>query len=457
MREDPKGAGVIPGPRGGWRGDRHGSPLDTLRFHERMREQYGDVVELRRLGPLRYVLASAPDDVERVLRTNGRNYGKPALIRHTFGLLLGDGLFTSEGGEWLRQRRVMQPAFHRARIEAFAALMVEEATALAERWKARAGTGGAHFDVLPDLMTLSLRVVSRALFRSTPEEESAAIRHSFTEALGYIDYRMRNQVAPPLFLPTPRNLAFRRARGQLDRAVQSIVAGRRSSNRGGEDLLSMLLEARDAETGEGLDDRGLRDEVVTLLLAGHETTAVGLTWILYLVASHPEVQRTLLDEIARVLGVRTPTVDDFGRLEYAGRVVDEALRLYPPAWVIGRQAKAADTLGGYSIPAGRIVLIYPYLLHRDRRWWDDPEQFDPDRWAPERRDTGAKGAYLPFGGGARQCIGNGFALMELRLTLATLLQELRLAPTALPVLQPSVTLRPRYGLTLDVRRRDGSM
>ena len=263
-------------------------------------------------------------------------------------------------------------------------------------------------------------------------------------ALDHIMHRARNLIVPPDSIPTPRNLRFRRAMRTLDAAVYAMIAGRRQAGSGGEDLFAMLLQARDEATGEQMDDRQVRDEVITLLIAGHETVASALTWTWYLLALHPDVRGRMVAELQAVPGDRAITVNDLPRLELTARIFNEALRLYPPAWLITRKAIEADAVMGYAIPAGALVILSPYTLHRHPAFWPDPEIFDPERFSPEAEAQRPRYAYIPFGGGPRQCIGNNFALIEGQLILATVARRfsLELPPGNPVVVEPLVTLRP---------------
>lgn len=460
-RERPQTAGRLdrdarpPGPKGSWFGDRRGAKVPTHDWHLDMVHRYGDVVYLRSFGPIRYYVISNPLDIERVLRTNQRNYTKPKMIRRRFGLLLGEGLFTSEGVHWLRQRRLAQPAFHRQRIATLAGYMTAAAEACGETWEA-SEQAAEPLDVVTHMMSLTLRVVGEALLGTDPNDRAHIIRNSFEEALGYLNHRLRADVPVPLWVPTSRNRGFRRARATLDREILAIIGERRLSGGDTGDLLSMLMGTRDEETGEGMSDRELRDELITILLAGHETSAVALSWVWYVLSQYPDVEARLHSEVDRVLGGRVPIVEDLPSLVYTRCVIEETLRLYPPAWVLVRQSKGEDELGGYRLPGGSLVVIYPYVTHRHPSYWQDPERFDPERFSPEYKDCRPQFAYFPFGGGPRQCIGSSFALMEAQLVVATLAQRfsLRLVPDHPVETQPMVTLRPRYGLRMTVQARE---
>jgi cytochrome P450 len=441
-------ARVAPGPRYrlpfGFFVEARPDPLGYLR---RVAHQFGDVVRVD-AWPVRFHLAFHPDHIKYVLQENNRNYWKGDLIGKAKALI-GDGLFTSEGDFWRRQRRIAQPSFHRERIARFAAIMAEATGRMLDRWHARAQPQQP-MDIMPELSALTLSVVGRALFGIDLTGEAADVGQAMLEALEFLTHRTMHLIDLPLTIPTPRNRRFRRARRDLDRVVFAIIAQRRSTGGAGEDLLSMLVEARDPESGEGMSDQQLRDEVMTFVLAGHETTAVTLAWVFHLLAQHPQEADELRDEAARVLGGRAPVLADLPHLVYTRRVVEETLRLYPPVPVVSRQSFQADQIGGYDIPANSGVMVSPYVTHRDPRFWDEPERFDPDRFAPERCTDRPRFAYLPFGGGPRLCIGNEFAMMEAQIILALVMQRFRLEAVPGHRVEPEVrvTLRPRNGVKM---------
>jgi cytochrome P450 len=461
-------------------------PLGTLTAAWR---EHGDVVRLRFPGR-EVFLCAHPDAVQHVLQENNQNYGKQTMGFQKLRLALGDGLLTSEGKFWLRQRRIAQPAFHRARIAKFGAVMVEEAERTAEEWAAPARAGRA-IDVAEEMMFLTLRVVGRTLMSTDVAAEASQVGQAVTIILGHVRARMNTLLDFVEKLPLPSNRRFQGALRGLDKMMFEIIAqrraalsaggragggaggggggdgggdgGRGSAQSGGggggsgapDDLLTMLMEAKDEETGETMDDRQLRDELVTIFGAGHETTANALTWTFYLLSVHPATRRRLAEEVQAVLGARPPTVDDLARLPFTAMVVKESMRLYPPAWVIARNALADDEIGGFRIPRDAIVLVSPYITHRHPAFWENPEGLDPERFAAEsdvRRHHQHRFAYFPFGGGPRICIGNNFALMEAQLLLASLARRWRLdlVPSHPVEPQPMVTLRPKYGMRMTV-------
>lgn len=445
---------TIPGPRARFLfGSMREARADPLRLYREGRDRYGDVVRFQSFGRMYWILLAHPEDVEYVLRGNHHNYPK-GIFETRLKLLVGEGLLTSDGSFWLRQRRLAQPAFHRRRLAMLGETMAGAAEELAERWRPRA-RGKASFDVTADMMRLTLRIVGQALFSADVSGEADTVGRALTVALEHVNYRMMHFFALPERVPTPRNLRFRRAMQQLDPVALGLIERRRRSGEDAGDLLSMLLMARDEETGESMSDAQLRDEVMTILLAGHETTAVALSWTWYLLARNPEAEHKLHAELDRVLAGRTPGVEDLPNLPYTRMVVDETMRLYPPAWGMGRQAKEDDEIRGYRIPAGVPVALSQYVTHRHPDFWERPDAFDPERFTPERSAGRPQFAYFPFAGGPRQCIGNNFALMEAQLVLATIAQRyrLRLVPGQRIVPEPMITLRPRGPIRMTLEER----
>jgi len=327
--------------------------------------------------------------------------------------------------------------------------MTDAAVSLLDSWHV-AAERKQPLEILAEMSSLTLDVTTRALFSADVSTDSDIIKQSMQSLLEHFNYRFERFYTLPERFPTPRNRRFWNKVQAMDSVAYDIIAKRRQSGEDTGDLLSMLLAARDEDTGEGMTDKQLRDEVVTFLGAGTETTAVTLTWTWYLLSTHPEVDQKLRAELAEVLGGRTPTLDDIPKLPYTRRIIEEALRLYPPAWANSRTALEDDEIGGYHIPAKSMVALCPYVTQRDPAFWDNPEGFDPDRFLPERSVGRPRYAYVPFSGGPRQCIGNEFALMEAQLVLATIAQHYRLhlVPGYPVEPHPIFTLRPRYGVTM---------
>jgi cytochrome P450 len=419
---------------------------NRLRFVLDVAGTYGEVARYR-VAHMKVYQVSSPAGVGRLLHDNHRNYSKDVVTFGTLRLFLGNGLFTSDGEFWRRQRRLAQPAFHRRRVATFGGLMTGATLAMLERWHTLM-TPGRPLDVATEFMRLTMEVATRALFSTSVEGNIDKIGSAITTLLDEVTFRFTFPFYPPLKVPTPRNRRFLAARATLDEIVYRIIAERRRRPNEHDDLLAMLMEARDEETGEGMNDKQLRDEVVTLFLAGHETTANALTWVFYLLSTHVAIERRLHAEVDEALQGRIPTVSDLPELTYTRMVIDETLRLYPPAWVTNRRAIEPDVVCGYRIPADATVSISPYVTHRDPTLWENPEGFDPERFSPERSAGRPHYAYFPFGGGPRQCIGKGFALMEATLVLALLTQryELHLVPGRRVEAEALATLRPRYGM-----------
>ncbi len=376
-----------------------------------------------------------------MLQENPRNYVKGY---DKVAVLLGNGLVMSEGSFWRRQRRLMQPAFHRRRLTGFAEAMVEETAGMLDAWEARV-LAERPIDVAMEMTLLTQRIIVKTMFGADVGEDGERIARAFDTALKGIDARFVIQLWMTR-LPLPANRRFESALSTIDEAVHRIIRERRRRGQeDGEDLLGMLMGARDEETGEGMSDRQIRDEVTTMYLAGHETTAVTLSWAWYLLSRSPEVAREVREEVRRVLGDRPPSVEDLKELAYTRAVVDETLRLYPAAWMVSRKAVGEDEIGGYPIPAGQILFVSPYVTHRREDLWPNPEGFDPLRFAPGNGDHRPRFAYFPFGGGPRLCIGNNFALSEAILVIAMTMQRYRLdlVPCRTVKAQPKGTLRPR--------------
>ena len=384
---------------------------------------------------------SEPEAVQRVLQDNARNYIKGPLF-DTMRSLVGNGLFLSNGDFWLRQRRLMQPAFHQRRLAALVDGMATEAEISCQRW-AQAAAAGKPLNMADETTALAMRVVTRALFSTGLQGGEKRLAEAITVIIDQLAFRFEMPFYPPLSFPTPRNRRTRAAVRVLDDEVYAIITRRRADPAVKDDLLAMLMEARD-EDGQGMDDQQLRDEVLIMFAAGHETTANAMAWAFYELERHPAILAKLRAELAAVLGGRAPTADDLPRLVYTRQVIDETLRLYPPVFITNRQALQDDEVCGYRIPAGALVSVSPYAAHHDPKYWDNPYEFDPERFAPERAASRPRYAYFPFGGGPRQCIGKDFALYEAAVVLAMAAQRFdwRLAPgeEVRPALR--VTFRP---------------
>jgi cytochrome P450 len=416
--------------------------------------RYGEIAYLA-IGPRQGFLISSPADIRHVLQDNARNYHKSPLYAK-LRMALGDGLLTSEGQFWLRQRRIAQPAFHRQRVAALADVMVEAAQETAARWETFASEGRP-VDVADEMMRLTRTVVVRALLGGDLGPHADRVDQAWTVMNEHVAESFWSLGIMDRFHPAKRR-RFEAARAVVRDTVDYVIEQRRRNPSHDTDLLSMLMSARDEETGEGMTDEQLRVEVTTFLLAGQETTSLALTWTWHLLSRHPAAQRHLEDEIDTVLNRRAPRYDDLGNLPYTRMVLEESLRLYPPAWGFSRQAIEDDVLSGFGLPAGWLAFMIPYVLHRLPQFWPDPEVFDPERFTAERSAARPKFTYLPFGAGPRQCIGNQFAMVEAQLVVATLAGTFRLhhVPGHPVEPWPLITLRPRYGLPMIIERRSGS-
>ncbi len=408
----------------------------------------GDVVDLCMPGMKGY-LWTDPADIEHALVTENRSFVKDMFTRD-LRRVLGDGLLTSEGDFWRRQRRLEQPAFHKDRLQNYAVQMVASAERTVSGFR-----HGEVRDVHEDLMHLTLDIVTRTLFGSGVGEDAAAVGTAVDALMAYYANPLASLIPGFYRLPLPANRRFAKALRSLDAIIYRIIGQRRAE--GGtdrSDLLTMLLSARD-EDGSRMTDVQIRDEAMTLFLAGHETTANALSWALFLLSRNPDVEARLASEVATTLGGRAPVLGDLPRLAYVERVVTEAMRLYPPVWLMSREVLEPFELREMRFPKGSQIWMSQWILHRDPRFFQDPEAFRPERWADGLAKRLPRFAYFPFGGGPRLCIGNAFAMMEGTLLLATLVQRFRfdLSPGARVVPFPSVTLRPRHGLTMHLSAR----
>jgi len=420
------------------------NPLD---YFTDMARKYGDVFGMR-IGNFRSFFVNHPDLIEDVLVKNARLYHKGRILQAN-KYLFGEGLLTSEGDFWLRQRRLAQPAFHRARVEAYAATMVEYAQEHAAGWQA-----GQERDIHEEMMQLALRIVGKTLFDADVTRDAKEVGETL-DLLLRLAANFGRTILVPLWVPTPRNIRAKLGIKRLEKVIYRIIAEKRASGRDTGDLLSLLLAVQD-EDGTRMNDRQLRDETITLFLAGHETTANTLSWTWWLLAQHPAVERKFHEELHGVLGGRAPALQDLPRLPYLNLVLTESLRLYPTAWGMARLAIEEHEIAGYPVHPKNGVAFAQWVVHRDARWFDAPLEFRPERWENGLAKQLPRFAYFPFGGGPRQCIGNQFALMEASLVLATLGQKFRFALVPGHKVTPlaSITLRPRDGIRVRLEPRD---
>ena len=436
--------------------------MPLLRFLRTLRDSwvatYGEemfeqaIVERRVLWQ-RYLIVSAPRGIQRVLLDNAANYVKSRVARRLVEPGIGRGLLTSEGEVWRRQRRIMAPSFDHRSLVSYAPVMTEATATVLARWDDLAG--GATLDIAVEMMRLTLKIIARTMFSADAEDvgpivEGAVGRYQREVRPGLLDL-----LNLPDWWPRPSTRPWSQIFDRLDAVIDRLMTRDLAATGETKDLLARLLEARDAETGQGMDPREVRDQVVTIFMAGHETTAQALTWTWYLLSQHAAQEEKFHAELDRVLGGRAPRSEDLAQLRYTRMVLEESMRLYPPAHTMSREALAEDEIEGHRVAKGTVVSIVPWLLHRHRLLWDRPEVFDPERFAPERASARPRFAYIPFGGGPRICIGAGFAMTEALIILAMLGQRYRprLAPGAAIEPVGLITLRPRHGLPMILERR----
>lgn len=427
----------------------YGPGRDPLRFFVDLARTYGDIAHVHMAGEHLF-LFNDPQLVKDVLVTNQHDFLKGRGLERA-KRLLGDGLLTSEGATHVRQRRLIQPAFHRDRVASYASVMTGCADCAQRQWR-----DGEELDVAQAMTRLTLGIVGKTLFGADVDSEAKSVGRALADVMSAFWLTMLPFADLLEHLPIPAFRRSRRARAELDRIIYAMIAERRAAPEDRGDLLSMLLMAQDEEDGGGMTDQQVRDEAMTIFLAGHETTANALSWTWYLLSGAPDVEARLHAEVDRVLGGRLPTLDDVPRLAFVEQVVAESMRLYPPAWIIGRRAIHDYPVRNYIVPARGIVVMSPYLVHRHGRLFADPERFNPDRWTETMKASLPPFAYFPFGGGARRCIGDSFAWLELVLLVSVFAQRwrMRLVPDHPVVPQPVVTLRLKHGLKMVVERRD---
>ena len=425
----------------------YGFYTDPIGFVRGRFDRYGDVYYVPNAGGGLFVLRH-PDHLKEVLVTRAASFGKAHSAFRHLSSFLGDGLLTTEGEIWKRQRRIVQPAFATTRLAGYARTMVEESRVTTDRFR-----DGATIDAGHEMMDLTLRIVARTLFGHDVAGETKSVARAmaaFQESIESVGQLL------PEWIPTPNRKRSREGLATIDRIIYAMIARARGEkgDSATPNLLSILVSAVDVEgDGRGLDEREVRDQLVTLFLAGHETTSHALTWTLYLLSQNPRAQAKLFEELDRVLAGRAATYDDLPTLPYTEQVVEEAMRLYPPVYSLARAAKEDTVIGGYPVPKGSEVVLWIYMTQRDERWFEAPTEFRPERFAEPTAIP--KFAYLPFGGGSRACIGKSFAMLEARLALATLLQKhrLELAPDQRVDVKPRITLCPKYGMKMLVRAR----
>jgi cytochrome P450 len=452
-KRDAQGRLLPPGPRGYALRQLSQFQHQPIEYLGHLWQEHGDLVRLPIMPGLTFCLAAHPDSAEHILSQHQERYGKPDLFLKSMGLMQGQGLLSSEGAVWLKQRRLMQPAFRQQQIVQLQAIMLNCVESLLREWEAK--PAGEVIDIAVEMTRLTLKIVSLALFSVDISDESNQLGQATRTGLEYVYYRMMTPLALPVWIPTPGNLKFRQAKHTLDLTVLEIVRSRRQNPTDRVDLLSMLLDCRDENTGEGMSDRELQDQIITLINAGHETTATALAWTWYLLGQHPDAIAQLQDEVDTTLNGSSPTYEKLPQLQYTRRVFDEAQRLYPIGIGIPRVALEDDEIQGYFIPKGSVFTIGQYFIFRHPEFWENPTQFDPDRFLPDRVAQRHKFAYFPFGGGQHVCIGKYMALMESTTILAAIAQRfhLELVPNQLIEVDPRFTLRPKYGVKVKLHKR----
>ena len=429
---------------------------DVLQLGVDAARAYGDVVRFR-LGPHVIHLINHPTHVEHVLVHNQTNYDRATRSAAQIALVCGQSLLTTSGAVWLRERRLVQPAFQQRRADAFVSVMTSATGAMLDRWLSHA-RDGRPLDIASELGRLTYTIVGKALFGADVSRDADTVERALGTLLDHTYARLERLVNLPLWVPSPRNRRFRDARRAIDRVVYRIINERRDGHEDHADLLAHLLRAVDDGASGAMTNEQLRNETITLLLSGHETTANALSWTLFLLATHPEIERRFRSELSAVLGdAREPSLEDISRLEYTGMVINEALRLYPPIWILERRAIEDDLIGGYHIPGGSTVVVSPFILHRHEAFWPDPGSFEPERFAAAQIAGRPAHAFLPFGAGPHHCIGAHFAMLEARLVLVMLAQRYRLELVPHHPVEPKagITLRLRYGLRMRPREHRG--
>lgn len=421
---------------------------DTLTFLRRNFERHGDFIEYP-LGLFSAFQLTAPDLIEHILLHNYRNYSKETIQFTTLAEVTGQGLLTSSGDFWLQQRRLCQPAFHRRYLDHMATVIVQAAERLCQRWEKLAARKTI-IDLDAEMTQLTLEIIGELLFNADLSDRSGELTQAVNELLDYVIYRAYNPLsAVTRWLPTPRRRRFRQARGLLDGLIESVSGERYTVNGERYSVMALLAET-------GMDRTALRDELMTFLIAGHETSASGLTWLFYLLSQDETVRARLESEVAGLNG-RFPTLTDLPQLPYLTQVMQESLRHYPPSWLISRRALADDMLRDTAVPRRSYVIISPYTIHHHPDYWPDPDRFDPDRFAPGQAEQRPRFAYIPFGGGPRRCIGDRLAQLEMQLITAMVTQRfrLRLVEGHSVAAVGRVTIRPRHGMAMRIERRIG--
>ena len=430
---------------------------DPLEFFMNYSPQYEGIYEVTSIyfrvatDFKRMMIITDPDYVKHILQDNNRNYRK-SFSNEPLKLLLGQGLVTSEGDFWRKQRRLIQPAFHRERLAAFAQIMTDECAALIKKWHSLPDKSVV--ELSHDLSELTLHIICKAMFTADVDDDMDLVSREINTANETLIARVLNPMSIPLWVPTPANIREKHTYDAIRKVVSSVIDKRRKSSAHHDDLMAMLMEARDEETGEAMSDEQIQDEVVTIFLAGHETTAVALTWLFHCLDENPEVEAKLLQEAKTALNGRTPAIEDLKNLEYTRMVVEETMRLYPAVWSMGRQSYHDDVIGGWSVPAATNCFIPIYYIHRSEKYWPEAQKFIPERFNKENSKNRHKFIYFPFGGGPRLCIGNNFALMEMQLLVPMIIQQFHLQkPKNFKFkLSTLITMRPDPEMQMEIQK-----
>ncbi|MEL7241185.1 MAG: cytochrome P450 [Cyanobacteria bacterium J06573_2] len=427
---------------------------NVLNFYLRVWKEYGDIVRLPILPNYSIYMLAYPSYAEHVLSTHQELYAKSDIINKPFNLMAGENIFTSEGDFWLKHRRLMQPAFHMKQLANLANIMVSCTESFLQEWEEK--PDGEVIDIEQETLRLTLNIAGQTLFSKDISNENSVLGKAFRAAFDFLDYRINAAWKEPMWIPTPRNQRFIKAKQTVDNLVLDIINYRRKNPVDNSDLLSMLMSAQDEETGEVMSDKQLLSEAKTLLIAGHETVASSLTWTWYLLAKNPDIAEKLQLELQEVLNGSSPNLEKLSKLGYTRRIFDETLRLYPPVWGILRHLKQDDEIDGYSIPKGSLVTTPAFMIHRHPEFWENPDKFNPDNFLPEKANQRPKFAYFPFGAGKRICIGQNFALMEATIIIALISQrfKLELLPNQNIEIDPTFTLRPKNGIKVKVWKRN---
>ena len=453
-RKSPNRRKRAPGPSGYILLQMSQLQSQPLEYLGHLRRQYGDLVRLPVMPSLTIFLSTHPNHAEHILSTHSERYCKPELFLKPMGLLQGKGLFSSEGDFWRKQRRLMQPAFQQKQILRLHGIIWDCVRELIEEWEEK--PEGEVIDIAVEMTRLTLKIVGCALFSVDISDESSRLRQALRVGVEYVYSRMVSPLALPLWIPTPTNLRFRQAKETIDEIVLNIIQTRRNSSDSQVDLLSMLMMAQDEETGEPMSDRQLLNEIITLINAGHETTATSLAWTWRALGERPTLMAQVQAEADRVLPSGVPTYESLKQLDYTRRVFDKSLRLYPPGMSLApRAAVEDDEIEGYFIPKGAICNIAFYYTLRHPDFWQNPEVFDPDRFLPERASNRSKYAYMPWGAGPHACIGKNLAVMEAVMILSAIAKRfhITLLPNQPLEIDPRFTLRPKEGVKVTIRQR----